>query len=75
MMNVRILSSTNDAIKKYIGEIRNMFIQNNQLCLEKLDKPGWGITTSRILEQTREGDILTVKTLNSIYELEVVEED
>lgn len=74
-MKVKILSSTNDAINDYCGEIRKMFIHNNQLYLEKLDKPGWGITTSQILEQICEGDIITIKTLNSTYELEVVEED
>ncbi|MCI8575830.1 MAG: hypothetical protein HFI09_05105 [Bacilli bacterium] len=72
-MLVRIISSTNPGIEKYIGEKRRYFKAYGCACLEKLDEPGWGISTSRILEETEEGNIIKIKTKNSEYILEKVE--
>lgn len=72
-MKVKILSSTNPKIKKYVGETRNYFKMYGFACLEDLNKPGYGIQTSKIIEEEKEGNILKIKTKNSIYELEVLE--
>lgn len=72
-MKVRILSSTNPKIKKYIGETRNYFRMGNIACLEDLNKPGYGITTSSVINEKKENNILKIETRNSLYELEIVE--
>jgi len=74
-MLVRIVSSTNPKTQKYIGEKRRYFKMYGQACLEDLNKPGWGITTSKILEEKEEGKLITIKTKNSTYVLEKIEEE
>lgn len=73
-MKVKILGSTNPEIKKYIGEIRNYFKMGNTVCLEDLNKPGYGIKTSSIINEKTENNIIKIKTKNSIYELEIMED-
>lgn len=73
-MKVKILSSTNPKIKKYIGEIRNYFKIGNTVCLEDLNNPGYGIKTSSIISEKQEKNILKIETRNSLYELEIVED-
>lgn len=73
-MRVRILDSTNEKIKKYIGEERNYFQIYGCACLESLTEPDYGIQTSKIITEKREGNIIIIKTKNSNYELEVLEE-
>lgn len=73
-MLVKIVSSTNPKIRKYIGETRRYFQQFGCACLEELDKPGWGIRTSKILDEKIEGKIIKIKTKNSEYVLEKIEE-
>lgn len=73
-MKVKILNSTNPKIREYIGEIRNYFKMGNLACLEDLNEPGYGIQTSAIVSEKRENNIITIKTRNSVYELEIVEE-
>ena len=74
-MLVRIISSTNPRIHKYIGETRRYFKQFGCACLEKIDEPGWGISTSRILEEKEEENQIYIKTKNSEYYLEKIEEE
>jgi len=74
-MLVKIVSSTNPKIHKYIGETRRYFQQFGRACLEKLDQPGWGISTSKILDEKIEGNIIKIKTKNSEYVLEKIEEE
>lgn len=74
-MLVRIISSTIPKIQKYAGEKRRYFKMNNQACLEDLNKPGWGITTSTIIEEKEDGKLITIKTKNSTYVLEKIEEE
>lgn len=73
-MKVKILGSTNSKIEEYIGEIRNYFRMGNVACLEDLNKPGYGIKTSSIVSEQQDGNIIKIKTMNSIYELEIVED-
>ena len=73
-MKVRILNSTNEKIKEFIGEERNYFQMYGCACLENLTEPGYGIRTSKLITEKREGNIITIKTKNSDYELEVLDE-
>ncbi len=73
-MKVKILNSSNPKIKKYIGEVRNYFKMGGCACLEDLKEPGYGIQTSRIIDEKKEGNIITIKTKNSTYELEIIKE-
>jgi len=73
-MKVRILDSTNENIKKYIGEERNYFQMYGCACLESLTEPGYGIKTSKVITEKREGNIINIKTKNSDYKLEVLDE-
>ena len=73
-MKVKILGSTNSKIEEFIGEIRNYFRMGNVACLEDLNKPGYGIKTSRIVSEQQDDNIIKIKTMNSIYELEIVED-
>lgn len=75
-MRVRILDSTNEKIKKYIGEERNYFQMYGCACLESLTEPGYGIQTSKIITEKRiEENIIIIKTKNSDYKLEVLDEE
>lgn len=73
-MLVKIISSTNPGIQKYVGEKRRYFKMYNRACLEDLNKPGWGIKTSKIIEEKEEGKLITIKTKNSVYVLERIKE-
>ena len=74
-MKVRILDSTNEKIKKYIGEERNYFQMYGCACLESLTEPGYGIRTSKLITEKRDENRIVLETKNSTYELEVLEED
>lgn len=74
-MLVKIISSTNPKIQKYVGEKREYFKQFDTACLEDLNNRGYGIRTSKILEEKIEGKIIKVKTKNSDYILEKIEEE
>ena len=73
-MKVKILNSSNPKIKKYIGEVRNYFKMGGYACLEDLKEPGYGIKTSKIVDEKKEGNIITLDTKNSTYELEIMKE-
>ncbi len=73
-MKVRLINTTSEKIKKYIGEERNYFQMYGCACLESLTKLGYGIRTSKIITEKREGNIIIIKTKNSDYELEVLDE-
>ena len=74
-MLVKIVSSTNPKIQKYVGEIREYFKEFDTACLEDLNQRGYGIRTSKILEEKIDGKIIKIKTKNSEYVLEKVEEE
>lgn len=74
-MKVRLVNTTNEKIKKYIGEERNYFQMYGCACLESLTEPGYGIRTSKILNEKRDENKIVLETKNSTYELEVLEED
>lgn len=72
---VRIVSTTNkrEDIKAQVGEVR-LYSRYDGCAL--LVSPGtydWTIRTSLIESETREGNIITIKTQNSIYVLESLE--
>lgn len=73
-MLVKIIKTTNPRIEKYIGEIRRYFKLNGCACFEDLNKPGYGISTSRIITEKIEENTIIIKTKNSDYFLEIVEE-
>ncbi len=74
-MKVRILNSTNEKIKEFIGEERNYFQMYGCACLESLTEPGYGIRTSKLITEKRDENRIVLETKNSTYELEVLEED
>lgn len=74
-MLVKMIKSTNPRIHKYIGETRRYFKELDCACLEKLDELGWGIRTSKILKEKYDGNMIYIKTKNSEYWLEIVEEE
>ena len=73
-MLVKIISSTNPGIEKYFGETRRYFEMFGQACLEDLNKPGYGIQTSNIVDKEEKDNIITIYTKNSTYVLEKIEE-
>lgn len=74
-MLVKIVSSTNREIQNFIGEKREYFKVYGCACLENLNNRGYGIRTSKILEEKDDGKVIKVKTKNSEYILEKIEEE
>lgn len=71
----RLIRTTNEKVKKYIGEVRSCYFNGNNLTMVRED--GHYISTSKVEEITSNAEDLNkimVKTLNSIYELEIIEE-
>lgn len=71
---VKIINCTNQEMKKEIGKVRDYFKMDNRAYLEYPDKPNYGVRTSEIQSEVREGNKITIKTQNSTYELELVED-
>lgn len=71
---VKIINCTNPEMKKEIGKIRYYFKMDNRAYLEYLDTPNYGVRTSEIQSEVREGNKITIKTQNSTYELEILED-
>ncbi len=71
---VKIINCTNPGMKKEIGKIRYYFKMDNRAYLEYPDTPNYGVRTSEIQSEVREGNKITIKTQNSTYELELVED-
>lgn len=72
----RLVETTNEKVKKYIGEVRRCYFNGNNLTMIRDD--GHYISTSKVEKMVSSAEDLNkiiVKTLNSTYELEVVEED
>lgn len=74
-MLVKIVSSTNREIQSFIGEKREYFKEYGCACLEDLNNRGYGIRTSTILEEKNNGKVIKIKTKNSEYVLEKIEEE
>lgn len=71
----RLVGTTNEKMKKYIGEVRHCYFNGNNLTMIRDD--GHYISTSKVEEMVSSAEDLNkiiVKTLNSIYELEIIEE-
>lgn len=71
LVKAKLVNTTNSGAKKYLNEVRKCSInQFNQLLMERED--GHCILTSKIHEYSQRKNIVLVKTLNSIYELEII---
>lgn len=71
----RLVGTTNEKVKKYIGEVRHCYFNGNNLTM--IRKDGHCISTSKVEEMVSSVEDLNkiiVKTLNSTYELEIIEE-
>lgn len=71
ILKVRILDTTNEHVKKYIGEIRTCRMLDNKSIV--LETPEHFIRTSPVVEIT-DDEVLIIKTKNSTYILEILEE-
>lgn len=71
IFKAKLLDTTNDNVKKYIGEIRNCALSDN---LYMVRGDGHYISTSSTKKLIPEkDDELVVLTLNSTYRLKIVE--
>ncbi len=71
VLKVKILDTTNEHVKGFVGEVRTCrMLENKSIVLET---PEHFIRTSPVVEIT-DDEVLTVKTKNSTYILEVLEE-
>lgn len=75
---VRIISSTNPNVDKFIGQQRRYLENFGCGFLEELDNKGngkgIGIRTSKIVDIIEEKEMMRIQTKNSVYVLEKVEE-
>ncbi len=71
ILKVKILDTTNGRAKKHIGEVRTFRMLPNKSII--LEKQGHFIRTSPVVEISQD-NLLTIKTLNSVYQLEIIEE-
>lgn len=70
-MNVRLVYTNNEHIEQYVGEIRKCrFHDGKRLLLTRED--GHYILTSEVKKFIQNGQKITVRTKNSIYELEII---
>lgn len=71
VLKVKIIDTTNEHVKRYIGETRTCrMLENKSIVLET---PDHVIRTSPVVEITHD-DLLIIETKNSVYTLEILEE-
>lgn len=66
-----LIGTTNDHVKKYIGEVRKCYTFQKRLFLERND--GHVIRTSEVKEINSCNELISIKTKNSSYDLKVCE--
>lgn len=66
-----LIGTTNDYVKKYIGEVRRCYTFQRRLFLERDD--GHIIRTSEVKDIDSSNELISIKTKNSSYDLKVCE--
>lgn len=72
IIRVILIDTTNERVKKYIGDIRTCQMrEDKKILLQRED--GHYILTSEVKEFNQSGRIIFFKTLNSEYSLEIID--
>ncbi len=72
MIRAKLIDTTNEKTKKYIGEIRGCLLREDRR-LFMLRDDGHSILTSTVKECEQDDKRIVAKTLNSTYTLEIVD--
>lgn len=72
IIKAKLIHTTNERIKKYIGDVRTCQMRDDKRFLLKRDD-GHYILTSEVKEFNQNERIIFFKTLNSEYSLEIID--
>lgn len=70
VVKARLVSATNERVQKYVGEIFHCRMHNKNQFL--MDNGQSYILTSVVKEYEQKDEKIIIKTLNSVYELEII---